>query len=264
MSDDALLAAIARIAAELPVESAERLAAGIGAALDAADADARTAGLIASPRFAERRNALFAAWSASAAQPAAVALALRAAARGMHQARLEVRVEPVWTGPADGGTGFRRTEQVLLELIRLAQHRLLLVSYAVYRHPVLRGALVEAADRGVDLQVVVESPKESDGRMSADALKGLGARVVARSSVFVWPADKRPKDPSGRAGVLHAKCALADRDALLVSSANLTERAMTSNIELGLLVRGGPLPGRVGEAFDRLKADGALVLVPAR
>lgn len=97
--------------------------------------------------------------------------------------------------------------------------------------------------------------------MSADALGALGATVTSRSTVYVWPAARRPKDAKGRAGVLHAKCALADRRMLLVSSANLTESAMTSNIELGLLVRGGPLPDRVGTAFDALRASKILVPV---
>lgn len=261
MTDGPLLAAISRIAAELPPESAERLAQAIAAASDRDAADDRSSALIAHPRFAERREALFAAWEAEGLSPTAVALALRAAARCMRDARAEVRVEPVWTGPALAGGEFRRTEQALLEVIRLADRRLLLVSYAVYRHPVLRGALVEAADRGVSLHIVVESPEESQGRMSANALKGLGSKVLARSTVFVWPASKRPKDAKGHAGVLHAKCALADSAVLLVSSANLTESAMTSNIELGLLVKGGPLPARVGEAFDGLRSSGALVAV---
>jgi cardiolipin synthase len=39
---------------------------------------------------------------------------------------------------------------------------------------------------------------------------------------------------------------------LLVSSANLTEFALNMNMELGLLVRGEDLPGRVVEHFNKL------------
>jgi phosphatidylserine/phosphatidylglycerophosphate/cardiolipin synthase-like enzyme len=49
---------------------------------------------------------------------------------------------------------------------------------------------------------------------------------------------------------------------LLVSSANLTERAMTNNIELGLVVRGGPLPGDIASAFAELRGRGDLVPLP--
>jgi phosphatidylserine/phosphatidylglycerophosphate/cardiolipin synthase-like enzyme len=45
---------------------------------------------------------------------------------------------------------------------------------------------------------------------------------------------------------------------LFLSSANLTEYAFTVNMELGLLVMGGPLPCQVEEQFDRLIAAGVL------
>jgi phosphatidylserine/phosphatidylglycerophosphate/cardiolipin synthase-like enzyme len=54
------------------------------------------------------------------------------------------------------------------------------------------------------------------------------------------------------------KCAVADGRSLFLSSANLTEYAFTINMELGLLVTGGPLPGQVEEQFDRLIGTGVL------
>jgi phosphatidylserine/phosphatidylglycerophosphate/cardiolipin synthase-like enzyme len=261
MSDLPLLAAISRIADELPLESAEMLAATIAAAPTVDSARRRSATLVAHPRFAERREALFSAWSMSDAPPAAVALSVRAAAHRTREVRNEVRLESVWTGPMVQGTSFRRSEQALLELIRAARERLLLVSYAVYHHATLKGALVEAADRGVAIDVVVESPTESEGRMTADALKALGPEVTDRCTVLVWPADKRPRDANGNAGVLHAKCVVVDRAMVLISSANLTGRAMTNNIELGIIVRGGALPGDVASAFDELRSRGDLVAV---
>jgi len=45
---------------------------------------------------------------------------------------------------------------------------------------------------------------------------------------------------------------------LLVSSANLTESALTLNMELGLLVEGGEVPRRVQEHLDALVAAGQL------
>jgi len=65
-------------------------------------------------------------------------------------------------------------------------------------------------------------------------------------------------DPDCRHGSLHAKCAAADRAKGLISSANLTDYAMTLNLELGMMVTGGLLPGRVVEPFDRLIGDGLL------
>ena len=44
------------------------------------------------------------------------------------------------------------------------------------------------------------------------------------------------------AGSLHAKCAVADQATAFISSANLTEYALSLNMELGMLVKGGSLP----------------------
>ena len=41
-------------------------------------------------------------------------------------------------------------------------------------------------------------------------------------------------------------------------AANLTEQAFTINMELGLLLTGGTLPGQVEEQFDRLIGTGIL------
>ncbi len=60
---------------------------------------------------------------------------------------------------------------------------------------------------------------------------------------------------------MHAKCAVADVSALLVSSANLTQYALNLNMELGLLVRGGDLPGRVVGHLRQLIEENILVPV---
>jgi phosphatidylserine/phosphatidylglycerophosphate/cardiolipin synthase-like enzyme len=58
---------------------------------------------------------------------------------------------------------------------------------------------------------------------------------------------------------MHAKAAIADRSAALVTSANLTGHALDLNMELGLLVRGGSVPARLADHFNALFASGELV-----
>jgi phosphatidylserine/phosphatidylglycerophosphate/cardiolipin synthase-like enzyme len=70
--------------------------------------------------------------------------------------------------------------------------------------------------------------------------------------------EKRAKDDNGKPGILHVKCAVTDGRWLFLSSANLTEYAFTLNMELGLLVTGGSLPGQVEAQFDRLIEVGVL------
>ena len=82
---------------------------------------------------------------------------------------------------------------------------------------------------------------------------------AALSKVYVWPLDRRPKDRAGRYGSLHAKFAVADEAALLVSSANLTEYAFNFNMELGLLVRGGDQPADVMTHLRRLVEERVLL-----
>jgi len=76
--------------------------------------------------------------------------------------------------------------------------------------------------------------------------------------VWGWPLEARERDGRGHHGVLHAKCAVADRETLHVSSANFTEHAMELNMELGLLIHGGDFPEQVARHFAGLITAGVL------
>lgn len=203
------------------------------------------------------------AWRTQASEvlPQAVATALLSAAATEKVCREQQSVELVWTGPDAGLVPMRRTEQAILQVIESATARLLVVSYAVYHIPRVCDALVRAADRGVAIRVVLESPDRIQGRCAYNTLTALGPSVASRCSVYLWPLEQRSRDEGGRSGILHVKCAVADSRCLFLSSANLTEYAFTLNMELGLLVTGGNLPGQVQEHFGQLFDDGMLVPV---
>jgi len=63
---------------------------------------------------------------------------------------------------------------------------------------------------------------------------------------------------AGNQGLMHAKCAIADRECLFLTSANLSGNAMAINMELGVCIHGGPLPEQVERHFDDLLARGDL------
>lgn len=191
----------------------------------------------------------------------AVAVALVTAAKSEYDHRREETVELVWTGPEPAETRFRHTEQAILEVINTAETRLTVVSYAVYRIPRIREALVAAANRGVSIRLIVETPNRIDGQSEYDCLMALGNNVASACSVYYWPQENRAKDDNGKIGILHVKCAVADGHRMFLSVANFTEYAFTINMELGLLVTGGKLPGEVERHFERLIADGTLVKV---
>ena len=195
---------------------------------------------------------------AAVVTPDAVALALRTALHAERVHRESQTVELVWTGPSTEANSFRRTEQAILQVLDSARERITLVSYAVYRIPNVCESLVRAARRGVLISVIVETPDKLEGENVYSTLRALGDDVAACSAVYYWPKVKRGQDDNGKVGILHVKCAVADGRWLFLSSANLTEYAFTINMELGVLVTGGKLPGQVQGHFEGMIRNGTL------
>lgn len=217
---------------------------------------ASLAGALPLPLVRKQALDIAAAWSASVGpvDGRGIALALRAAGATARSIRGEMAVEPVWTGPETPDMTVRLTKAALVEVIGLAEHRLILVSYAAYKVPDLVEALLAARGRGVDIRFVLETAEDSGGALSVDA-SGAFTALAGQARFYVWPAGKRP--PGGK---LHVKAAIADERAALVTSANLTGAAMAENMELGLLVRGGSIPRRLSHHFMSLIDEGILSL----
>jgi phosphatidylserine/phosphatidylglycerophosphate/cardiolipin synthase-like enzyme len=197
------------------------------------------------------------AWSGSSDTSAeALTLALESSATAARLADEET-LSVVWSGPPTEAVPLRRTDQVLLQLIRGARQRLLIVSFVVTRIDAIAAAVVDVAGRDVGVAMILESEVEG-GRAGFEGAGGLAAEIARHVRLYTWPAERRPVDRRGGRAVLHAKVAVADGSVLVVSSANLTESAMERNMELGLLVRGGAVPARVQTHFDRLIERGEL------
>lgn len=195
--------------------------------------------------------------------PAGLAAALRAGENidAFHRSRSVA--ELVWTGPAPAGTQLRRTDQALLETVAAARRELWLVSFVVHGAGNLQAALQGALARGVRIRLVLESSEESRGKVDTTDSDELAQSLVGDVERYAWPYDARQKLPGRngepRFGLLHAKCAVADDATLFVSSANLTDHAMELNMELGLLIRGGSLPGEVSRHFEDMVMAGLLI-----
>jgi phosphatidylserine/phosphatidylglycerophosphate/cardiolipin synthase-like enzyme len=195
--------------------------------------------------------------------PAQVAVMLRTAAATVRQMRQEQHIDLVWTGPVMVGVAMRRTDQALLHVITTAQQTLLIVSFAVYKIPAITDALIEAARRGVAIRICIEAPEPGGQTIAYDTLAALGPAVARHATIYLWPHAQRPTGSGGKVAALHAKCAVADAHLLFVSSANLTDYALTLNMELGVLIAGGPQPQTVVAQFDELIAQGVLQRVQA-
>lgn len=193
--------------------------------------------------------------------PGALAGILIASARTASAVRKQQQVELIWTGPNCVSVSLRRTDQALLQVIHAAQKELLLMSYAVYMVPAVRDALVAASQRGVFNRICVETFEQDGESGSYDTLAALGADVRTNATVYFWRHKNRPVGPNGKPGKMHVKCALADRDLVFISSANLTGYAMNLNMELGVLIRDGKVPGQVHDQFRQMLNDGHLTVV---
>jgi phosphatidylserine/phosphatidylglycerophosphate/cardiolipin synthase-like enzyme len=187
-----------------------------------------------------------------------LALALLTAAHAERQSRRSQTLELVWTGPETHIIPVRRTEQALTQLIAEARTRLLILSFAVYKAESILQSIQDATQRGVVTTLCLETPDASEGKIAFDTIKALRPEVARRAQLVVWPHDQRPHSPDGKHGSLHAKVATADGATLLISSANLTEYAMTLNMEMGVLIRGGELPAKVETHFLKLIEQGIL------
>lgn len=168
--------------------------------------------------------------------------------RGVVVAREQtVSVLPVWTGPESPAGGGRLTVAVVADLLATASHEIVLASYATHPSTGVRGALREAVERGVDVTLLLEHPADRPGFSGpSDPFPGLSARRLR------WRAAVRP---AGAA--MHAKLLVVDRRVALVGSANLTGHALTTNLECGLVVHGGAVPGLL---VDHLRQCAELVV----
>lgn len=251
-----------RLAKLLPPSVVEAVAARLerGDGSDRGTLRDQIAQAVPSPHHRALVVGFFDRWGSEAAgvYPQSVAAALLTASLAEQGHREGQSVELVWTGPDVGVVPLRRTEQVILQVIDTASQRLLVVSYAVFNIPRICEALVRAADRGVAIHVVVESPDRIEGHKAYSTLAALGPTVAGRCGVYVWPIEGRFRGGSGKPGLLHVKCVVADGRWLFLSSANLTEQAFSINMELGVLITGGPLPDQVEGHFSRMIQDGVL------
>jgi len=255
---DPLSEAVSAAARALPEGHLERLAQALEGLLSpGSTAQAVLEAAAAGSGARNRAGALSAAWVQYPALPgAAIALALRSAADAVSRERAEETIDIAWTGPATPSVPIRRTASIIVDLIDGSRGELLAVSFAAYNVPEVVTALAAAASRGVSVRLVLESTADSAGALRFDARKAFSA-LEDRARFYSWPADQRVS-ASGAHGALHAKAIVADGERALITSANLTGSALDVNMELGLLVKGGPIPGRLSAHFSELIARGTL------
>jgi phosphatidylserine/phosphatidylglycerophosphate/cardiolipin synthase-like enzyme len=233
---EAMLVAAVDLVALLSPARIEAIADRVRGSLSA-ERDGNLYQLVATPAARAALDRLIAAWRQTEISGDVLAGILVGAAYPRQQAQRESDVELVWTGPTTPFVATRRTEQVLLDLIHHAQRDLFLVSFVAYDVATVVEALNTAANRGIDIRILLETSTSHGGSLSVDPIATM-RRCVPSAALYVW-TDRSAPFAEGR---VHAKVAVADGNSAFLTSANLTGHALEKNMEAGVVISGGHVP----------------------
>ncbi len=241
---------VERVLDRLSVAQIESLAAAAGGGATP-DGSLAQSVVGAQPAAHAAVASLAASWaSAPGVTGPGIALALRTGLRARVAAEAW-RSSPVWTGPEAAGEQ-RLTASVLHELVAGARRRVLLVSFAAHTLPSFAADLEAAVERGCTVDVVFETGTDSAGGYSSHDARPFGDVPGIRR--WHWPAEQR-----NHGALLHAKALIIDGERALVGSANLTKRALTANLEVGVLVRDPAVARAMEQHLAGLMAQDVLV-----
>jgi phosphatidylserine/phosphatidylglycerophosphate/cardiolipin synthase-like enzyme len=216
---------------------------GLSSRANAPDVDS----LAGTPAARASMTRLLDAWAITPASGDEVAGMLLGASETRRRLENEINVELVWTGPTTRYVATRRTEQVLLDLIRSAAKDLFLVSFVTYDVPNVVKALNEADRRGVRIRVLLEASASRGGSLDVDPAATMRGRVPS-AEIYTWKLKPEPFVD----GKVHAKVAVVDGARAFITSANLTGHALEKNMEAGVAIHGGPLPRTLQDHLEAL------------
>lgn len=245
---DELLDAVAAVASQLPPEKVRAIANRIRRT-DLDKVASTLSGVLNTPAAAAVVDRLVDTWRTHAVSPDELASMLLAAGHVFTQAMSRQSTELVWTGPTTPIVSARRTEQALLQVINSAERTLFITSFVAYDVSTIVRALNAAADRGVMVSMLLELSQEHGGSIDFDVI-GKMRTLVSGAQLYAW-RDKTEPFSEGR---VHAKVAVADGKMCFITSANLTGYAMGRNMEAGVLITGGHIPGLLDEHLRALAA----------
>ncbi len=243
---DKLIEAIIELVSDRPLDKTGQLADAIRRVSGPHNAQSLTS-WASNPRAKDALAKLVTAWRGVDTPAAELAAMLTAASVTYHHAKGEQEIELVWTGPSSKLVATRKTEQAMLEVIDAAVSRLFITSFVAYDVASIMSALRKALNRGVEVSMLLESSDKHGGGVSMDAIGHMRA-VLPAAKIYFW----KEKGGSFTGGKVHAKVAVCDESICFISSANLTGHAMEKNMEAGVLVRGGSLPGKLHNHLEAL------------
>ena len=154
----------------------------------------------------------------------------------------------------------RLTGSVISELIHDCRESLLIVSFAAFGVTEVVHELARAVRRGVRIDLVLETTAEEGGALRGPVGAAAAFEAIRQDATFwTWPATRRPAIGASRAA-LHAKLVAADGRIALLGSANLTDKALALNLELGVIIHDSEVVRRMVRRFRSLMRPGVGVL----
>ncbi|MEP6755955.1 MAG: DISARM system phospholipase D-like protein DrmC [Chthonomonadales bacterium] len=157
-------------------------------------------------------------------------------------------VQMVLSGPELDASKARDTAAVVSQLISGAKAECLLMTYVFSHADIPLNLLTSAARSGVSITCVFDlSPLNSNDISTLEPLKEL---LDLNARVLCW------NHPHGVQAAMHAKGIVADRERCLITSANLTSKALTQNVELGVLLTDPVLGVEIIQHIEHLRERG--------
>ncbi len=138
----------------------------------------------------------------------------------------------------------RQTAGIIAELISGSTHSLQLCSYVLVYLDELIPLFRSARERGVNVRILLDYAAWNKDSV-ATTVSALRPIIGANSLKF-WAAEP------GEEASLHAKFVIADGERALVTSANLTGRAITRNIEVGCLISDAEIIQRLTSFYETI------------
>lgn len=234
-----LLNAVTKLVALVSPSKIEAIASRLRGT-DPSDRQQNLQEVVGTPAARSALGAVMSAWRDTTLTGDIVAGMLLGAAHTRQQIQRDHNVELVWTGPTTPFVAIRRTEQVLLDIIRQAKREIFIVSFVAYDVPSIIAALNDAIDRGVDTRILVEASLTQGGSLLVDPVATMRSAVPS-AKLYVW-TDRPHPFTNGR---VHAKVAVADGAIAFLTSANLTGHALEKNMEAGVLLNCGSTPANL-------------------
>jgi cardiolipin synthase len=144
----------------------------------------------------------------------------------------------------------RSIERVYMEAIQHARERIDLVTPYFYPDRQFRVALINAAQRGVRVRLLLQG--KIDYRIAGVAARVLYDELLAKGvQIFEYtPA------------YLHAKMAVVDGDWATLGSSNIDPLSLLLNLEANVVVLDAPFARRVAEELDVAMAASSAVVAP--